>query len=265
MAETSNDTEYLERVRLLKDNYPALNNLLNKLPKSTDPGRKSVEETYEKVYNNHPGRCAVLEFYEKTVCPKPFHSAVLLDEYIRDLKTTRPTSEPRCRNRLYLLEDMDRDYVEVLGRHLGVDPLVFSEQMNTWNFMDLKSVGHRALPSLTHPEKSFTLRYYEFRKLLPDPEEEKKRFGPTQRLPPSYPEEVSPSRIKRQPGDNIPLYGHQTSFAVNRRYYERWRTVDGRSMPVDQPIAFLRRCASFWTSQSKTYSHSDGYWDGKTD
>ena len=48
---------------------------------------------------------------------------------------------------MFILEDMEPDYVDALGHHLGVDPLVFSEHMNTWNFTDSWSIPHRGLPS----------------------------------------------------------------------------------------------------------------------
>ena len=84
------------------------------------------------------------------------------------------------------------------------------------------------------PGQSFTLRYYELRTLLC--------------------------------AKSVNVLKLQTSFAVNRRRYERWRDIDVPSSGTpDRRHAFVRRCASFWTSQS---SPSDGEandegWDGK--
>jgi hypothetical protein len=37
-------------------------------------------------------------------------------------------------HRLWILEDLDPEWVEVLGGSLGLDPLVLAEQTNTFNF-----------------------------------------------------------------------------------------------------------------------------------
>jgi hypothetical protein len=140
-----------------------------------------------------------------------------LEEYLTD-KSAEQSRNVDKQRRLFILEDMEPAYVEVLGHHLGVDPLVFSEQMNTWNYNDSWSVGARGLPSLITPEQSFTLRYYELRTLK-----------------------------KPQSIDALTL---QMTFAVNRRRYERWRDVDVPSAgKPDRRHGFVRRAASFWTSQ----------------
>jgi hypothetical protein len=115
-----------------------------------------------------------------------------------------------------------------------VDPLVFSEQMNTWNFTDSWSIPHRGLPSMSIPGQSFTLRYYELRTLL-DPK-------------------------------SVDVLSLQTPLAVNRRRYERWRDIDIPSLgKPDRRHAFVRRCASFWTSQNSLPDGTpDGLgWDGE--
>lgn len=129
---------------------------------------------------------------------------------------------------------MEPDYVDALGHHLGVDPLVFSEQMNTWNFTDSWSIPHRGLPSMSIPGQSFTLRYYELRTLFDS--------------------------------KSVDISSLQMTFAINRRRYERWRDIDIPSSGVpDRRHAFVRRCASFWTSQDMTPSRSGNQlgWDGK--
>jgi len=139
--------------------------------------------------------------------------------------------------RLFILEDLTPGYIDTLGHHLGVDPLVFSEQMNTWNFTDSWSIPHRGLPSLSRPEESFTLRYYEIRTLFDE--------------------------------DSIDVLTLQHTFAVNRRRYERWRDIDVPSAgEPDRRHAFVRRCASFWTSQfsakmGNVAANEEAGWDGK--
>src|SRR5436309_2877365 len=46
------------------------------------------------------------------------------------------------------------------------------------------------------------------------------------------------------------------TVAVNRRKYERWRDIDVPRLDHqdDDRHAFIRRCASFWTSQEPTKS-----------
>lgn len=158
-------------------------------------------------------------------------------EALRRYMQENPANESRRHNkrRLFILEDLESDYVDALGAHLGVDPLVFCEQMNTWNFTDSRSIPYRGLPSMTDPSRSFTLRYYEFR-TLEDPM-------------------------------SVGSLSIQMTFAVNRRKYEKWRDIDLPSFgnsESDHRHGFIRRCASFWTSQeqpSATGQPTKG-WDG---
>ncbi|CAK3815481.1 hypothetical protein FKW77_001366 [Lecanosticta acicola] len=219
---------YLQRFEKLRHTYPALKSALDKLRNSGDPGRVLVSQRYSNdgVYQGTPGRCAVLTFGTSRVDREgTFESADALDAY---LKSNPADHGKTSRRRLFILEDTEPKFVDRLGERLGVDPLVFSSQMNTWNFTDSKSVPHRALPSLQTPAKSFTLRYYELRTL--DDE------------------------------DNISITKNQMTHAVNRRIIERWRDVDTKSIPVDKRHAFVRRCASFWCSTDDLGNQSSG-WD----
>jgi hypothetical protein len=220
---------YLSRIQILKDAYPGLIQLLNKLPLPTDRGRQAIDSTYQNLCSRSPVRCAVLEFDNGCVHHQKFGTVNDLQLHFESIKN-QPIKTTACR--LYILEDLEPEFVETLGENLGIDPHVFAEQMNTWNCTDVESVGHRALPSLMQPKKAFTLRYYEFRKLGP----------------------------KRT--DESSIFCNQMTFAVNRRYYEPWLTIDCPSMPNEGPVAFVRRCASFWTSQSKTGPPGE-VWNGK--
>ena len=226
---------YLQCLDTLEDAFPALKSFLEKLANEGEAGRKAVRQHYEKEHQRTPGRCYCLEFKAKSVVEVEkggFKSAAALREYLKE-KPANKSREERHK-RLFILEDMEPDYVDALGHHLGVDPLVFSEQMNTWNFTDSWSIPHRGLPSMSVPGQSFTLRYYELRTLL-------------------YP-------------DKIDVLSLQTSFAVNRRRYERWKDIDIPSLgKPDRRHAFVRRCASFWTSQNfLPDGKPDGLgWDGK--
>jgi hypothetical protein len=226
---------YLQCLTTLEDAFPALKSFLEKLAKGDEDGRKAVKEYYEKTSQKTPGRCYALEFHGQSVTKVEggeFKSATALREYL----TRKPANKSREKRhkRLFILEDMEPDYVDALGHHLGVDPLVFSEQMNTWNFTDSWSIPHRGLPSMSIPGQSFTMRYYELRTL-------------------------------RKP-DSVDVLSSQMSFAVNRRRYERWRDIDIPSLGTpDRRHAFVRRCASFWTSQNTPPDGNtdDIGWDGK--
>lgn len=203
---------YLSRVKRLQYDYPALKSFLDKLLNTKDEGRVVMEEEFRRRDRRTPGRCCVLEYGDTDVNPIEFKSAEDVQNYL--LKTPA-TGQPQ--RRLFVLEDLELEYVEVLGHFLGVDPLVFAEQMNTWNYCDVHSIAHRPLPSLTRPDKSFTTRYYELRTLPPDHE-------------------------------GLKVLGCYMTFAVNRRLYQPWRDIDGPSIKSDRRVRFIRRYYSFWTS-----------------
>jgi hypothetical protein len=180
------DKPYLQCLGTLEDAFPALKSFLEKLANEEEPGRKAVNSHYLEQHRRAPGRCYCLEFKDESnsvIDKGAFESADALREYLQKKPATQSRDEKH--RRLFILEDMEPEYVDALGHHLGVDPLVFSEQMNTWNFTDSWSIPHRGLPSMSIPEQSFTLRYYELRTLL-EPK-------------------------------SVDVLSLQTSFAVNRR------------------------------------------------
>ncbi|KAI4618922.1 hypothetical protein J4E83_005873 [Alternaria metachromatica] len=141
---------YLQCLDTLEDAFPALKSFLEKLANEGEAGRQAVRQHYEKEHQRTPGRCYCLEFKAKSVVEVEkggFKSAAALREYLKE-KPANKSREERHK-RLFILEDMEPDYVDALGHHLGVDPLVFSEQMNTWNFTDSWSIPHRGLPSMS--------------------------------------------------------------------------------------------------------------------
>ena len=171
----------------------------------------------------------MLEFNNGNVGHEQFDLAGDLRLHFQKIKSNKQKVEA-CR--LYILEDLEPGFMELLGDNLGVDPLVFAEQTNAWYFTDVHSVGHGQLSSLIRPEKSFTLRYHELRK--PD--------------------------LGRE--NDLSVLRNQMTFAINRRLYEPWLVVESPSMPTEDSVALIRRCASFWTSQKKGVSSGAG-WNGK--
>lgn len=157
---------YLQQLRKLQHAFPALKSFLAKLA-NVDAGRRLVRDHYTSC-ERVPGRCHALEFKENSVQVLSDHENGFANpEALRQYMAAHPAKESRAQGqrRLFILEDMNPDYVDILGEALGVDPLVFAEQMNTWNFSDSRSVPHRGLPSILSPQKSYTLRYYELRTL----------------------------------------------------------------------------------------------------
>jgi hypothetical protein len=225
---------YLQSLDQLQFSFPPLKSFLKKVC-NVDTGRELVETYYREEHDGRvPGRCYCLQFEAEKVTAATGHSqgfaspAELATYFI---KHPAKSSREQKHRRLFILEDLDPGYIDVLGHELGVDPLVFSEQMNTWNFTDSTSVPHRGLPSLCTPKQSFTLRYYEIRTL--------------------------------DDSKSVDALTLQMTFAANRRRYERWRDIDlPQSGIKDNRHAFIRRCASFWTSQEP--DHKDQGWDGNS-
>jgi hypothetical protein len=226
---------YLKCLETLENAFPALKTFLEKLANDKEPGREAVKAHYRTNHDREPGRCYCLNFGDGSVSitgDGAFKSVDALKGYLEHNSAEKSRKDKQ--RRLFILEDMEPGYVDALGHHLGVDPLVFSEQMNTWNFTDSWSIPFRGLPSMSIPGQSFTLRYYELRTL----------FAPK----------------------SVDVLSLQSSFAINRRRYERWRDIDVPSLgKPDRRHAFVRRCASFWTSQASTQDgqYDDLGWDGK--
>lgn len=219
--ETLRERTYLERLHDLEHAYPALKSFLAKVD-NHDEGRKIVSAAYQKRFERCPGRCALIIFHEDRVETHEFPRPADLTGYLNGVDA----AEAKDQCRLWILEDLDPSWINTLGALFCVDPLVFGEQMNTWNFTDSKSIPMRVLPSMIQPEKSFTLRYYEFRQL--------------------------------KDGNAIDHLRNQMTFAVNRRRYERWRDIDTTSFESPFRHAFVRRCASFWTNQEVGKKGWDG-------
>lgn len=213
--------------------YPALAGLLSRIQKLSDSrAQRLVRERTRKYIGQLPGRCALLIFQEDHVEAKHFDSPQTLAAYMEAtrLEDGKRSNDNSCHHRLWILEDLEPEWVNVLGSWLNVDPLVFNEQMNTFNFVDSQTIQTRPVPSMARPATSFTLRYFEVRHLKP------------------------PLRIHTTT--------NQMTFAINSRRIERWRDVDTPSFKQKWQHSFIRRCASFWTNQSRRNPSSG--WDGKS-
>ena len=119
---------YLQGLLELSIGYPAINGFLKRTGDS-EP-RRVVREEYAKRHRSLPGRCVLLTFHETHVEHRFFATPDELAAYF-DEHTSEGGPRP-CH--LWILEDLELPWVDVLGGRLGLDPLVFSEQTNTFNF-----------------------------------------------------------------------------------------------------------------------------------
>jgi hypothetical protein len=155
-------TLYLDRIKSLNSRYPALRQFLrdwgrfdavNLLPRSSSLPQRPW------------GRVGVLEFISgQTPRFKDLGgNLTALREYVA--AGIRPHAAA-CQHRLFLLEDLDPDYVEIIGTALRIDPVVLANHLDSYHFTDNATIPHRTLPSSTDPATSFTLRYYELIEIL---------------------------------------------------------------------------------------------------
>jgi hypothetical protein len=114
-------SDYLQRLRSIERAFPPLKSFLGKI-KNVDIPRKIVQDFYE-VHDRSPGRCYGLQFEADKVSllqgyPHGFESPQALSQYLEH----HPAESSRISNkrRLFILEDMEPDYVSALGEHLGV-------------------------------------------------------------------------------------------------------------------------------------------------
>lgn len=219
---------YLSQVDKLKFSYPALGVLVHRVLNKSEEGRQIVARYGVDQNGNPPGRCCVLEFCTNTT------SAWVRKEYFNDeaslrkyLEKHNPVSgdpvDDHCNHRLYILEDLAPEYVDLLGKHLHVDPLVFASQINSWRFLNTGTIAQRTLPSLNDPRKSFSVRYTELR---------------------SFREALDDWRW---------------TFAINRRKIDPWFPVEGGRVNMTDEVALIRRCVSFWVNNPTAAANG---WNG---
>jgi hypothetical protein len=141
-------------------------------------------------WNKSTPRVAVLEFALDKVVSPPISSASALRDY---LKSSSSLQSSDCQHRLYLVEDLDREIVDVLGSHFWIDPYLLACQCSTSFWANQSAYGRpvdalsrqrerlqswnnsrmASSPSSTdmapHTPLSFTLRYLETLELRSDP------------------------------------------------------------------------------------------------
>lgn len=136
--------EYMSFVKALRERYPNLINLERHLPKFTDrPCR--VREICIPPLSGETGP----EFTDP--------------QELRDYLGKRQPNVPgQCR--VYVLENLDNDFVAVFGQHFNIDPTFFATHVRTtvWEGSPFGNNTPKLL-RLRDPDRSFILRYSELR------------------------------------------------------------------------------------------------------
>jgi hypothetical protein len=147
---TPEKSTYLNLVQSLAHRFPSLVHLTSFVER----------QLRQPVF---PVCAAVLEFRDDEVRKINFDDKDGESGYEK-LQVYLSSSSSDCQHRLYLLEDLDAPFVELLGAYLNIDGTVFASQIRDTHYSGEWKSGHQPkLPSFHDPNKSFTLRYYEAR------------------------------------------------------------------------------------------------------
>ncbi|KFZ07572.1 hypothetical protein V501_06327 [Pseudogymnoascus sp. VKM F-4519 (FW-2642)] len=182
------------------------------------------------------GALTVLEFYEnKRISRIDLKGSEMLKDYLIS------TSGENPQRRLFLLEGVARNFVQVFGSHFGMDPDFFARQKRTRSWEVAHNGGKTpSLPSLKNPKRSFMIKYLELRyfPLVPDETscQEPKPLIP--QVDYSYLEDVTGKR----------------NINVSRKK----RPVDSEKDIIGEfdNVGKVSRCASYWGR-----SYANGCWD----
>ena len=149
------------------------------------------------------------------------YDPIQLDKFLSE-KISDP-SQPPCR--LFLLEGLSPEYVEILGSHFSIDPAFFMRHQRTALWEGRHRAGNTPmLASLEDPEKSFMIEYAELLYFIDTPR--------------------NPSL--RNPNDN-------RHINVSRK--------PKISSDLDQ-VGVMHRKASFWSEKVSGGANSKDGWNG---
>ncbi|KAH7074616.1 hypothetical protein BKA63DRAFT_316899 [Paraphoma chrysanthemicola] len=241
MKQLADQYPFLAHADKLKFNFPSLGTSVRHIINTNDSGRRLLNDvSLDKDGNRRPpGRCCVLEFRDS---PSGAHVEDVIFKDISSLANYLELHSPLqgkaidsdCLNRLYILEDLSPEYIDLLGAHLRVDPLVISSHMNTWRNLDARTIAQRTLPSLRNPRDMFTVRYPELRVHGPPVEDTRWTFAADTRW----------------------------TFAANRRKFDPWFQIPGGAVDLKGDVSITRRCASFWVNSTQ---QGGAPWNGMCD
>jgi hypothetical protein len=153
-------TSYLQRVQALRDRYP-LYSLLDEISKSPVGLSRSIVTVLEFYgSSNDVSNAAPCRIKDITL-----NNPDTLKKYIERVKHSPST----CSGRLYLLEDPSKEFSEVLGNKLNVDPNTFASYIYCPDRSKAKaSLVARNLPSRHLKSHTYSLKYHEIRDLPND-------------------------------------------------------------------------------------------------
>ena|ERR1700760_1164766 len=210
-------TSYLQRVQALRDRYP-LYALLDEISKSPVGLSRSIVTVLEFYHSSNDG-ANVAPCYVKDVT---LNNPDSLKKYIENIKL----SPSGCSGRLYLLEDPSKEFSEVLGNKLNVDPNAFASYIYCPDRSKAKaSLVARNLPSRHIKSHTYSLKYHEVRDLPNDaPQVQNSRI-------------VAPGNVPR----SISTFQHG---AINKGNHY----ITGA----------IRRNVSYWYNMDKTSKTWDG-------
>lgn len=164
-----------------------------------------------------PDSTAVLEFKPSGVQRRDFQAPNDIRNYIDGNNV--------CKRRLFLLEGLPTDYVEIYGSLLRIDPYFFTRQLRTvYREMSIEKCNTSRLPSqgFAPTEYSFAAWYYELRYFGANIQEDVDEFG----------------------------------FSAPQDRKIDFTRLNG----IYDVVGIVRRMASFWSRITDT-----GDWDGKFD
>jgi hypothetical protein len=143
MSRDRRTEEYMSFVKKMRERYPNLINLERHLPKFTDR------------------KCRVREIYipQSRQTEPEFTDAQDLRDH---LSKRQPNVAGQCR--VYVLENLDNDFMAVFGQHFNIDPTFFATHVRTTTW-EGSPYGNNTpkLLRLRDPKRSFILRYSELR------------------------------------------------------------------------------------------------------
>jgi hypothetical protein len=129
----------------------------------------------------------------------------------------QPTPPPKCSLRLYVVEDLSRDVIELLGSHLDIDPCFFREHIVDYAWFNTRDrwLNPPMLDLVSRRQDWFNLRYVSARYHKTEAEYQEAR------------KEAEFFNVLRRPDDDL----------NNKAYWDH----------VDAKVAIMRNRCGFWS------------------
>jgi hypothetical protein len=139
---------------------------------ASNPGIGNMDPKNEHIGSRvGQSRSTLLELkLDGTWSCEPFQSAMEIRNHFTERSDTLDHSA-KSFQRIYIMEGLDPEYVEVYGSYFLMDPTFFvrHERNDLWNLKSLESHIHdpSPLPSVKDPETYFRAKYREVRQFGP--------------------------------------------------------------------------------------------------